>query len=565
MKKKDILGLIRSELTRSQKPKKSLDEYMVGDEDKHEEIMRSKRSPDGPPKKRNTMDERIGVAHGEAIVSKPKVEVLDFGALNRMAPKDQIKNLKREYINLLDKLDEMSSNLLDEKSGKSDKSIQLEKFKRELSVFRTFIREVVDFIPDAYDLKIQMDTTVWEVKDVNSDIITKMKSLVNKVKFAEQAVAEEMKQITAHKKLLEDELYRVKEENAHLKLTITNGTVGVAQNPSISPSEGELKEGHESLPVENLTGTGNETQKINPFDQTKAPEVAPKVEVSPVEVRPSTGNAGFTIPEIPDDVPKYVFLDVDRYIENLPDASKYVLEIIGSTGISRNSELKIEVENSEEGQKFFFSNGKFVYNELNNAVKMLKDRQFLDSQNVKLGSKGGYDFSVYELSDIGKAVYYKFKNLQPVEPEMAQILRDHKTLEHGYLIKEVATEFRAMGMKVFEDRETCTYDVGNGKRKVFDLIVEENGEKKHIEVERGTHNEEDFFNMMDKIFHVTKDIYFIAPNEKVLYSHTKGKVFKWITDRLGGFDAAKGVLKMHFTTFEKVKKHSTKLWEDFEL
>ena len=229
----------------------------------------------------------------------------------------------------------------------------------------------------------------------------------------------------------------------------------------------------------------------------------------------------------------------------------------------RNVEFRKIIDEDDTAQKYFYSNGK-LNNDFNSNIKNLKDLQFLENYSVKLGSKGGYDFQAFELSDIGKAIYHKLFNELPVESSIAEILRNHKTLEHGYLIKEVAIELGEMGEEVYEDRERCTYQVEGGKRKVFDLIsIGSDGKKKFIEVERGTHNEEDFLNMMDKIYAVTDEIYFVSPNEKLLYKETKSKVFKWITIRLGGFSNAHNKIKFHFTTFEKIKKHSKKIWEDF--
>lgn len=562
MKKKDILSLIRLDVTREKKPKKNLDDFLIGEEDQHEEIMKKKRTPEAQQKKRSALDTVLGATASEEAALKPNVAPLDWGALNKMAGRDQVKTLKREYLLLLEKMESLTSDLSEEKSAKSEKSIMLDKHTRETKLVHDFLRELVEYIPDAYDLKMQMDTTAWDLKDIRVEYVTKIKSLVTKVKLTDKVIESEMKQILAQKKLVEDELYRAKAKVEELKQQLDfqntrNHSTVTDENPTV-PSDSEQTTNIHSNPSTEPSTYTPEVQK-----PVELPQTPPNISEEPSTL---ITTPTFSIPEIPDDVPKYVFLEVDRYIENLPDESKYILEVIGKTGISRNSELKTHIEQSEdEGKKHFFAGGKFVYNDLNNAVKLLKERQLLENTNVKLGSKGGYDFSVYEFTDVGKAVYYKFTNFQPVEPEMTKIKRDHATLEHGYLIKEVANEFKMMGYTVYEDRETCTYKLSNNKRKVFDLIIEKDGEKKHIEVERGTHNEEDFLAAMDKIYEVTKDIYFIAPNEKILYKNTKSKVFKWITDRLGGFDNAKGKIKLNFATFEKVKKRQKNLWEVFSL
>lgn len=551
MKKKDILGLIGAELTRNKekKPKKSLDDYLVGEEDRHEQVMNKKRNPE-TSKKKNSLTKSVGVSHGEDKEGKPTIDLLDFGKLNKMSPRDQVKTLKREYLNLIDKMEEVSERAVQEQSSKSEVQIELQKYKRENKSLKEFLREVAGFIPDAHELKVTMDTSEWAISDIEMELTSKVKSLVNKVKFAEKAVEEEINEVVAQKKALENELHKARKMMEEIK----------NQKHEYIPMDNDDENDDEKENETKVKLNKNEDEEVkekrkSPFDEKPNIEEQPKHKKQYSDERTED-----------DDLPKYVFMDVDRYIENLPESGKFVLEVIGATGISRNSELKNHIEALElsEGKKHFYSGGKFDYNQLNSSVKLLKDRQFLTSQEVNLKARG-HKFPVYELSDIGKAVYYKSTQLKPVEPESAQIRRDHKSLEHGYLIKDCAVEFREMGYTVYEDRENCTYKLKNNKRKVFDLIIEKDGEKKHIEVEMGTHNEDDFLTAMDKIYEVTSDFYFVAPNQKILYTNTKGKVFSWITDRLGGFEAAKGKIKLNFATFENIKKRQKQIWEEFKL
>ena len=558
MKKKDILGLIRSDLQRDKKPKKkSLDDYLVGEEDQHEEVMKKKRSPEKQQqkeqKKKSLLDEQVGAIAGQDKKSKPTIQELDFGKLNKMPKIEQIKSLKREYLNLIDKIDEMSGNLDGQTQDTQEATIELSKNKKEIKTLQSFIRELAAIIPDAYDLKMQMDTTAWTVKEVEGEFTSKLSSLVTKVKFAEQAVAKDIEDIREQKRALENELYAAHQRISQLE---ESGHQPEVTANSVNGSLGGNTDSASSRKISN-------EEKVSQVPETSSNPVIEKKPVNNPASKPMPSKPSPVKPS--GDTPKYVFLDVDRYLENLPENSVYVLKVVGQTGISRNAELKVHVENDDEGQKHFFSAGKYNSNELNSAVKLLKDRQIFNNYDVKLGSKGGYDFSAYDLTDIGKAIYFKLTNDYPVEPQMAQIKRDHKTLEHGYLIKESAIQFKEMGYTVYEDRENCTYKLDDGKRKVFDLIIEKDGKKAHIEVERGTHSEDDFFAAMDKIYQVTSEFYFIAPNEKILYQNTKGKVFKWITERLGGFENAKGKIKMNFATFDKVKKHHKKIWEEFQL
>lgn len=572
MKKRDILGLIRLDVQRKNKPKKKLDDFMLGEEDVHEEIMQIKRSEkkEKPKKTLDVMNEQIGVSKSDEAEKKPTIKQLDWGSLSRMSNREQNIVLKREYLALLEKIEEVAENVAKEKSGNSDKAIRIEKLKRNDKLMREFLREIAELIPGGYELKVQMDTTAWEVSDIQEELLGQIKTLVSKVKFTDKIIEEETKKVAAQKQFLENELVRAREqikelEEAMLNKAATNtdnsiteeGTEGVNETVTQSVSESKplpqkVEEPATKPIVQSTTSVVSNKSVPKSADAKKASSVSSSNTYGSIEM-----------PDIPSEVPKYLFIETERYLENFPEECKFTLNVIGRTGVSRNAELKLEMENLEEGRKYFFPNGHYEYGYLNNAVKTLKDRQFITSKEINLGARG-YKFLVYELTDIGKAAYYKFNQVQPVEPEMNKMLADHKSLEHGYLIREVANEFRAKKYDVYEDRETCTYKLENGKRKVFDLIIEKSGEKQHIEVERGTHNDDDFFKAMDKIYQVTSEFYFVAPNEKILYQVTKGKVFKWITDRLGGFENAKGKMKMHFSTIEKIKK-SDDPWEVFAL
>jgi hypothetical protein len=70
---------------------------------------------------------------------------------------------------------------------------------------------------------------------------------------------------------------------------------------------------------------------------------------------------------------------------------------------------------------------------------------------------------------------------------------------------------------------------------------------------------------MDKIYQITNEFYFVAPNEEKLYGKTKVQFYKWINERLGGMDKAKGKISVNFATFEKIKKKGKTIWETIRL
>ena len=76
---------------------------MIGEEEEHVEII--KEIHKNTDKKENNsvldiLDVPIGVAHGEEKKKKVITNTLDFGQLNQMPLKEQVRTLKREYLNL---------------------------------------------------------------------------------------------------------------------------------------------------------------------------------------------------------------------------------------------------------------------------------------------------------------------------------------------------------------------------------------------------------------------------------------------------------------------------------
>jgi len=256
-------------------------------------------------------------------------------------------------------------------------------------------------------------------------------------------------------------------------------------------------------------------------------------------------------------------MDVDPYLESLTNEAKYIIRLVGELGVSRNAELREVLHEREDAKEFFFNGTKFQKNNMTNSVNDLINAQIFTNEQINLGSRGSI-FKVYELTDLGKHIYFALSNEIPVKSEMAMLVRQHASAEHGFLIKDSADIFKKMGYTVYTDHKDLRHDLEGGKRKDFDLIIEKGDEKCFIEVERGTHSDSDFFNAMDKIRKITEEFYFICPSEDILFNKTKRQFFMWIQKHLGGMDQARGI-KANFTTFGKLKEGKKPLWDDIEL
>lgn len=350
----------------------------------------------------------------------------------------------------------------------------------------------------------------------------------------------------------------------------------LSDTPAFSIEEPEIPEieiptTEHTHPINKTTETPKTTAKKEPEEPTIPPLQFTTPDSTPPSFQPPVFEPpAFEPPAFEEAEPEaeeeeledeLVMFDPEPYLQTLSDTNKAVIKVIGSTGVSRNKELRTAIEDNEETQHLFMKGNKFNQQDMSSTIKGLKDAGFLISDSVKLGAKGGFNFNVYELSSLGKGIYQSLAGKKPVVSEKKLITDQHASLEHGYLIKESALEFEEMGYTVYTERKDLRFDLPNGKRKDFDLIIEKDGKKCMIEVERGTHNEEDFFNAMDKILQITNEFYFICPNEQIMFGKTKIAFFRWIKERLGGIQNAKGKLTANFTTLEKVKKRGKTIWE----
>lgn len=592
------------------KPRINLDDFVVGEEEKRYQEKKKRTSV-----QEDFLDEVIGVEQEKVDLLK-SVKKLDFIELNREPEKKQNLVLKREYLTLLDKLDEMSTELTNLAKESSDTSIALHSTKKEEFRMKELIRILGSYFPEGTELKQTLDNMKWQVDDIEQEMLAKMQLMVNRAKNADEYIEQHLKDANTESKNLKRLILHMESEKASLNQALEDALVAAShapvenylveelvpeepeEDPAVVQAQKELEEMEQML-AEKRKALEEKTKEQPTPKPTPKPTPAPMPTTNkptPSKPTPTTTPTPTPTPtpiptptplfksqpipsyeveetvEEEEEIDTHMLLDVEKHIQILPDARKYIIEAIGKTGISRNQELRIYIENDEVGNTFYPKKSKSFYQDMSAATKGLKDSGYLLSEKVNLGSKGGYNFQVFELSDMGKAIYRVVTKKSAVVPEMKTILAQHKSLEHGYLIKDCASEFAEMGYTVLEDRKDLRFDLANGKRKDFDLIIEKEKEKCYIEVERGTHTDDDFFNAMDKIYQVMQGLniepaqfHFISPNEQQLFGKTKRQFFLWIKQRLGGIEEVKGKIVVNFTTFDKIKKRQKNMWETINL
>lgn len=557
----------------------SLDNFVIGEEEKRVQAKKTRSNI-----KDDFLDEEIGLDQQRNEPLKG-IEKIDFIALNRESEKKQNLILKREYLTLLDKLEEMSSSYGSLNKSSSDMNIELHQARKEKNKIKEIIRVIGGLLPEGIELKRTLDNMNWNVEDIEKELLEKIQFMVNRAKNADDYIEEQMKKVNQENKNLKRLILHMESEKTRLEQEVEDlkrggYTAQPAEEISTSISEDDIPEIEEPTVDPEVVRQQQELEEMEKalaekkrlLEQSTQPSTPPP---TPTPTPEPTFDYTFDDEEEEteeESIDTHMLLDVERHIQILPEARKYIIEVIGKTGISRNQELREFLENDEVGKQHFQKGSKFNYTDMSAATKGLKDSGYLVAEKVNLGSKGGYNFQVFELSDIGKGIYKVLTKKSPATPEKKTIMAQHKSLEHGYLIKDCATEFKDMGYTVLTERKDLRFDLPGGKRKDFDLIIEKDGEKAFIEVERGTHTDEDFFNAMDKIYQVMQNLdlspaqfHFVSPNEQTLFGKTKRQFFLWIKQRLGGIDEVKGKIVVNFTTFDKIKKRQKNTWETINL
>jgi len=633
----DLFNLIRANLERS-KPKDSnesifggsstsafdeevprprkrmnLEDLIIGEEER-----KYKQREKSFSKEADALDEEFGEEKDKPNVLST-VNRVDFVKLDQLPIKSQVKDLKREYLNLLDALEEANKQIGSLEKNNGNRSVELHQIKKETSKLQDVIRIIAGVLPDGVNLKKTLESANWKVSDIEEELIERVKFVVDRVKnievYVEKQMEEQLNENKVYKKKLVqyeaeftklEDRYNQAVEHINKMETQLEDALGrvealtkqasvpqrpVYQEPVAPPVYREQPSVVEAPKVEPVPEPVVEIPKFEPKPEPEPVYEVPRFEPEPVvEVPKFEPIQKPKIEEEPKfdrfdrfeeiETPKqevaeeeeeesgdgHILLEIDRYLETLPDSHKLIIKTIGEHGVSRNQELREVLEEIPSGKNMFFKGNKFSYQDMSAIVKTLRDGGFLDAEKVKLGSRGGYNFTVYELTNLGKAIYKSLSGgKKAVVSEKKLITNQHASLEHGFLIKDCAQIFREMDYTVYTERKDLTVKLPDGRRKDFDIIIEKDGNKQYIEVERGTHTDEDFFEAMDKIYQVTNEFYFIAPNEEKLFGKTKVQVFKWIKERLGGMDKAKGKLVVHFATFEKIKKKLPHPWETIKL
>lgn len=524
------------------------------------------------------------------------IERISLRELDKKPTREQLKVLKLEYNRLYDKILQLNDIIIASERNVNDLMITKREDDGRIQALRYIIRNFANSLPGNPELKDVVSKGNWNRDDVTPLLQKSIEDINNRLNNLDEEIIEATKELKKENLALKDRILKNQKIVSEIKALedLVHKKLKGKSNTSNTTKE-ELKESSfvepEEKPIKRNVQTKKDSKKhdvnktkentdhtekhdahfgefFNEFERSyeklKADENKKKADnnnFSDFE----ENKANDKHPLSPDyvetekqEVSDLFDDNLSSYLNTLSDNQEFILGIIGTTGISRNPDLRDFLSEHKEGKEIYWRAGKINYQQLSNDVSELRGKNILNSKKLNLGS-GGTNTIVYELSDIGKQCFKSLFNDNPVVPERKRIIDLHGSLEHGYLIKDSSSLFVDMGYKVYTDLKDVTVRISNNQRKVFDFVIEKDEKKMHIEVEMGTHNKDDFFHAMDKIHKITNEFYFICPNDKVKDQKTKQMFFRWVTEKLGGFKKANVILNI--TTINQLRKSPKHIWE----
>lgn len=185
---------------------------------------------------------------------------------------------------------------------------------------------------------------------------------------------------------------------------------------------------------------------------------------------------------------------------------------------------------------------------------------------IKLGvlraekmSTGYRNFKLLIATDLGKHLYRITFKKEPAEQEHIALLREHASLEHGYMIKDVKKILVKRGVyrEVSTNRKLNRIMLNEGRSVIPDVIAKTYGiQNEYYEVECGTHNQSEFNAKCNKLLGVTPDINIIGKNRDSITRILVPQIERWIKSggigvlqRIGGTVTVYGM-----TDFARRKK-----------
>lgn len=251
--------------------------------------------------------------------------------------------------------------------------------------------------------------------------------------------------------------------------------------------------------------------------------------------------------EINKDVVVSHVVDLSQWTKTMTEPMWAVIEVIGKHGYTQYKDIEAKAIELHPDMK---------KSQLRSAVQALGKMNAVKQETIltPISKKR----LLHYLTDVGKRLFILQFKTQPVVSEVETVIAEHDNAEHGYGILELEKLLLEKGIY----KEVSSYNrkkaikIDDTRTYVPDLICKKENAKyvEYIEYERGFHTQSDFNAKCNKMAKVTRFLYFVVPNVKVL-EHIMSQVERWVDER--GVKSVEN-LKLRITTSTAISAASDK-------
>lgn len=214
-------------------------------------------------------------------------------------------------------------------------------------------------------------------------------------------------------------------------------------------------------------------------------------------------------------------------LKKLKERDIEIFRIIVSSGVSEEKDAK-DIVKKTFTDKYSSSLGLDV---IWRTIKTLSDCGLLDKIRIATGYR---PFNILIVTEVGKQLYRKLFLKEPPMQEHQKLKKDHSSILHAYMIKDVKTILEKTGnfSKVTMGRSENRIPLYEGKAVIPDVIgYTNNFPSCFIEVECGNHNQEQFNEKCNKLAHLTRFIIIVGRSQDDVTNLLKPQVDRFIRFR----------------------------------
>ena len=239
----------------------------------------------------------------------------------------------------------------------------------------------------------------------------------------------------------------------------------------------------------------------------------------------------------------YVSINLTEYFEKLSEFDWFIFETIVAKGISEEKDAKrICVDEIINRYGRCYSKDKVW-----RSIKLLVTINFFSIKKLQTGYR---NFNIMCLTDIGGVAYMRRCKKNPPKQEHEDVVREHASLIHGYMIKDVKTilQKKNIYLDIETSRSKNRIDFYDGTAYIPDIAATTSDFGYHYyEVECGNHHQPDMDAKCDRMARLTKHLIFVGQNRKIVCGVLKRQLESWI-ERRGRMNLLQKGIRVYLTT-----------------